>query len=83
MAIVISCTLFNLFCTPQLPLVEVSVFVLHIVGVFVVIIPLWVMAPKSGAFETILSFTNEGGWSTLGLATMIGITPMIGMLIVS
>ena len=37
-AIVIACTLFNVFLTARLPLVEVLVLILHILGVFVIII---------------------------------------------
>jgi len=61
-AIVASCTFFNIFLAVRLPLVEALILVLHVAGVFAVIIPLWVMAPRGNAYDTILNFTNSGGW---------------------
>ncbi|KAL1581783.1 hypothetical protein WHR41_09379 [Cladosporium halotolerans] len=60
---------------------EAIVLVLHVAGVFVIIIPLWVTAPRGNAHDTILNFTNGGGWQSDGLSYAIGIVPMIGMLI--
>ena len=83
MGIVAFCTLFNIFLAVRLPLVEALVLVLHVLGVFVVIIPLWIMAPRGNPHNTILNFTDNGGWGNLGLASTIGMIPMIGLLIVS
>lgn len=79
--IVAFCVFFNVFLAGRLPLIEALVFVLHGLGVFVVIIPLWVMAPRGNAHDTILVFTDNGGWGDLSLAATIGMVPMIGMLI--
>jgi choline transport protein len=81
MAIVAFCVFFNVFLAVRLPLTEALVLVLHILGVFVVIIPLWVMAPRGNAHDTILRFTNDGGWKDGALAATIGMVPSIGMLI--
>ncbi|KAI7198282.1 amino acid transporter-like protein [Hortaea werneckii] len=75
------CTLFNVLFADRLPLVETVMLVLHVLGVFAICIPLWIMAPKSSASETIVKFTSNGGWQDLGLASTIGVVPMIGMLI--
>ncbi|KAI7189309.1 amino acid transporter-like protein [Hortaea werneckii] len=75
------CTLFNVSFADRLPLVETVMLVLHVLGVFAICIPLWTMAPKSSASETIVKFTSSGGWQSLGLASTIGVVPMIGMLI--
>lgn len=80
--IVTFCACFNVFLSRRLPLTEVVVLTLHIVGVFVVAAPLWAMAPKGSAHDTILNFTSNGGWENRGLATIIGMVPMMGMLIV-
>ncbi|RMZ88889.1 hypothetical protein DV736_g3889, partial [Chaetothyriales sp. CBS 134916] len=80
-AIVVFCVLFNLFLAVRLPLIEAVVLILHVLGVFVIIIPLWVMAPRGNAHDTILHFTNDSGYSDKALASTIGIVPMIGMLI--
>ncbi|KAK1068518.1 hypothetical protein LTR74_005597 [Friedmanniomyces endolithicus] len=80
-AIVASCTFFNIFLAVRLPLVEALILVLHVAGVFAVIIPLWVMAPRGNAYDTILNFTNSCGWWSTGLASTIGAVPTAGLLI--
>jgi amino acid transporter len=82
-AIVAFSAFFNIFFAARLPVTEAIVLVLHIAGVFVIIIPLWVTAPRGNAYDTIFKFTNGGGWDSDGLSCVIGIVPMIGMLIVS
>ncbi|KAK3722150.1 hypothetical protein LTR37_002583 [Vermiconidia calcicola] len=79
--IVTFCTLFNIFLTVRLPLTEAIVLILHIVGVFVVIIPLWVTAPRGNTHDTIFRWEDNAGWGNVRLASTIGIVPMIGMLI--
>ncbi|KAI7717591.1 amino acid transporter-like protein [Hortaea werneckii] len=76
-----SCSLFNVSFADRLPLVETVILVLHVLGVFAICIPLWILAPKSSASETIVNFTSNGGWQDLRLASTIGVVPMIGMLI--
>jgi choline transport protein len=71
------------FLAVRLPLTEAIVLVLHVLAVFVIIIPLWVMAPRGNVHDTIFNFTNSGGWESDGLSIVIGMVPMIGMLIVS
>lgn len=80
--IVACCALYNVFLAVRLPLTEAVVLVLHVLGVFGIIIPLWVLAPRGNVHDTILKFTNSGGWENDGLAIVIGMVPMIGMLIV-
>lgn len=82
-AIVAFSAFFNIYLAARLPITEAIVLVLHIAGVFVIIIPLWVTAPRGNAYETIFKFTNGGGWDSDGLSYVIGIVPMMGMLIVS
>ena len=82
MCIVICCALFNVFFAKRLPLTEAVILVLHILGVFGIVIPLWVMAPHGNVHDTIFRFTNSGGWHSDGLAAVIGMIPMVGMLIV-
>ncbi|KAK4905608.1 hypothetical protein LTR49_025119 [Elasticomyces elasticus] len=79
--IVAFCTFFNIFLAVRLPLVEALILLLHVAGVFVVIIPLWVMAPRGNTHDTIIKFTNSGGWFNDGLAATIGMVPTIGLLI--
>jgi hypothetical protein len=43
----------------------------HILGV-VIFIPLWFLSPKREGGSPLVDFYNAGGWSTVGLATMVG-----------
>ncbi|EXJ56541.1 hypothetical protein A1O7_06885 [Cladophialophora yegresii CBS 114405] len=72
---------FNTFLAPHLPLIEGTVLILHLAGLFAIIIPLWVMAPRANAHDALLVFTNFGGWSTTGLSAMIGLTTPLSVLI--
>jgi hypothetical protein len=57
------------------------VLILHIVGFFAIIIPLWVMAPRGQAHVVLLEFTNLGGWSSTGLSAMIGLLAPMAVLV--
>lgn len=76
-AIILFAIIFNTIFASKLPLVEGCVLILHCIGLFVIIIPLWVMAPRSNA-EVLITFSNNGGWPTTGLSSMIGmVAPLI------
>ncbi|PWY88030.1 amino acid transporter [Aspergillus sclerotioniger CBS 115572] len=81
-AITLFSVLFNTFLAKKLPLVEAFILILHVAGFFIVIIPLWVLAPISDAKTVFTQFTNGGGWNSDGTATMVGLitalTAMIG-----
>lgn len=73
---------FNTSMAKQLPMVEIVILFIHILGLFAIVIPLLVMAPSRNSGRTaLLDFYNGGNWSTVGLATMIGLlTPLGSML---
>jgi amino acid transporter len=62
----------NTWGARDLPMIQNVLLVVHVFGFFAVIIVLWVMAPRNPAHDAFLQFTNEGGWSSTGLALMIG-----------
>ncbi|KAF2002121.1 amino acid transporter [Amniculicola lignicola CBS 123094] len=64
---------FNVFLAKKLPLIESIVLVIHICGFFAVLIVLWVMGPIADAHETFTNFNNGGGWSSAGVATLVGL----------
>lgn len=74
------CVLFNIFLAKRLPLVEVLLLVIYVVGVFAITIPLWVLAPRASAHAVFTEFSNVGGWSTTGTAVMIGMSGTIASL---
>lgn len=72
--IAIAClaTFINTYGARRLPILEGIVLVVHIFGFFCVIIPLWVLAPKASATDVFGSFTNFGGWPSIGTACYVG-----------
>lgn len=72
MAVVVIAFACNTIGARYLPLLENVILVLHVVGFFAFLIPLWVVAPKAPASEVFGSFQNFGGWSSIGAACVIG-----------
>jgi amino acid transporter len=71
-AVAVVATLMNTYGAKKLPILEDIVLVVQVVGFFSIIIPLWVLAPKAPASEVFGSFTNDGGWSSIGAACFVG-----------
>ncbi|RMZ82153.1 hypothetical protein DV738_g1844, partial [Chaetothyriales sp. CBS 135597] len=80
-AITILVALFNIFMAKHLPLVEGVILVLHIAGFFAILIPLWVLAPRTPSSEVWNSFVDGGDWGSIGLACMIGTITNAGSLV--
>lgn len=62
----------NVYGANLMPLLQNLMMVLHLVGFFVIIIILWVRAPRATTKATFTEFTNDGGWNSIGLALMVG-----------
>jgi choline transport protein len=67
-AFIASTIFFNTWAARALPLLEAGAFWVHIIGFLVVIIPLWVLAPKNSAKDVFTQFVNESGYSSVGTA---------------
>lgn len=80
-AIIAFSIIFNTVLAFRLPLIEGIVLLLHLSGFFAIIIPLWIMAPRARPEVVLLQFTNNGGWSSLGLSSLIGLTAPMSVLI--
>ena len=65
-------TFFNTFLAQHLPLLEGLILLLHILGFFAIIIPLWVLAPKVSSHQVFTHFTNSGGWMNAASSMCIG-----------
>ena len=59
---------FNTYGTPIFPEIEVASLILHTLGFFVVMIPLWVLCPKNSAHDVFLTFSDQSGFNNMGLA---------------
>ena len=77
-AVAIFATLFNTVGAKQLPLFELIILFVHIVGFLAILIPLWVLAPKAPASEVFGSLSNFGGWPSVGTACIVGQLTAVG-----
>lgn len=77
-AIASFCVIFNTLLAKKLPAVEGLVLTIHIMGLFAIVVPLWILSPRATANEALLTFTNGGAWPTLGLSAMIGLLAPVG-----
>ena len=80
-AVIVFSIIFNSVLAFSLPLLELCLLGLHIAGFFAIIITLWVVGPKGDAHTVLLEFTNNGGWPTTGLSSMIGLLAPVAVLI--
>ncbi len=81
MAITAFSIVFNTFLARRLPLVEGMVLIVHVLGFFAVLVPLWVLAPRAAPADVFGTFVNLGGWPTDGLAFMVGLLSPVYTLI--
>ena len=72
MAFMTSAILFNTFAIGKLTILEGLAILLHFFGFVALVVILWVMGPRAGS-ETFVTFTDEYGWGSKGLATMVSI----------
>jgi Amino acid permease len=72
--------IFNTFLAKKLPTVEGLFVFCHILGA-VIFIPCWVLAPTREGGSPLVNFYNPSGWSSNGLATLVGATAPITTLI--
>ncbi|TKA81744.1 hypothetical protein B0A55_01124 [Friedmanniomyces simplex] len=80
-AIVAFAVLFNTVFAKHLPVIEGLVLILHLLGFFGVLIPLWVLSPRNTAGVVFTRFDNLGGWPTQGVSFMVGLlTSVYGLL---
>ncbi|KAE8377728.1 amino acid/polyamine transporter I [Aspergillus bertholletiae] len=76
-AIAMAATVLNGWGTHWLASLERLLLFIHLVGFFVVLIPLWVKADRASSTEVFQTFTNMGGWPNIGLACLVGqLTPI-------
>ncbi|KAL8934992.1 MAG: hypothetical protein Q9211_004937 [Gyalolechia sp. 1 TL-2023] len=68
----------NTLLAKTLPMAEFLILFLHIAGLFAIITPLLIMAPKNSARVALLEITNSGGWSTTGTSFMVGLLTALG-----
>jgi hypothetical protein len=73
---------FNTLFASKIPMLETSLVFFHICGI-VIFVPVWVYSTKTKTEgpSPLVEFFNPGGWSSNGLATLVGAAPVITTLI--
>ncbi|KAM5469156.1 hypothetical protein MauCBS54593_004508 [Microsporum audouinii] len=80
-AVIALCALFNTVLAKRLPLIEGVVLILHVAGFFAILIPLWILAPRSSSKDVWTKVEDAQGWGSKGLASLVGIiTPVVSLL---
>ena len=62
----------NVYGAKALPYWQNAVFAIHIIGYLGYIVPIWVNAPTASHKQVWGEFQNSGGWSSVGLAVLVG-----------
>jgi choline transport protein len=68
---------FNIFGARQLPLTETIILVAHVIAFIVFLVIFWATGDHIPAHNVFTNFYNGGGWPTMGLSIMIGLTSPI------
>ncbi|KAH7112914.1 amino acid/polyamine transporter I [Dendryphion nanum] len=69
--------LFNSFLSNFLPLIEILILILHFTAWIGIMVPLWVLAPRTPSERVWKSFV-DAGWENIGLACLIGMITNVG-----
>ena len=68
----------TVYTSKALPYWQNAFFLLHILAYFAYLVPVWVSAPVATHSQVWKKFENEGGWSSLQLAVLVGQLTGIG-----
>ena len=68
----------NTYGAKALPYWQNALFAVHILAYFAYIVPIWVNAPTASHGQVWGEFANEGGWSSVGMAVLVGQLSGIG-----
>lgn len=74
-------TVVNVYGIRFLSSLEAIMLVLHLLGFFAVLVPLWVMGERSSAHDVFFTFEDNSGWGSKGAACLVGLLGPIMTLI--
>lgn len=72
-AVVFVAVFINTVLSRLLPAIEILILVLHVVGFFVILIPLVVLGPHGNASEVFTTFLNQGNLPNQGVSFFVGL----------
>lgn len=62
----------NVWGARIMPVFQNLMLILHVLGFLVIIVCIWVLAPRNTAKTVFTTFSNGGGWSSMGVSLMVG-----------
>lgn len=71
-AVTILVWVLNIWGARIMPIFQNVMLVVHVFGFLAIIIVFWALSPRATAEVIFTQFTNTGGWSSTGLALMVG-----------
>lgn len=72
-AVIFFAVFINTIVSSTLPKFEGLILILHIIGFFVILIPLVILGPHENSADVFKTWLNEGGWPTQGLSFFVGL----------
>lgn len=80
-AVALFAILWNTVLIRTLPLMEGVVMILHVFGFISFVVVLWVLGPRSDPHAVFTEFQDNGGWGSIGLSCLVGMTgPVITLI---
>ncbi|PYH43481.1 choline transport protein [Aspergillus saccharolyticus JOP 1030-1] len=76
--ILLICAILNTWLGMILPVLEVFIGIIHVLGFFAVLIPIAYLGPKADAKSVFVQTFNVGGWRDITLATLVGLKGIVG-----
>ncbi|RAH67844.1 choline transport protein [Aspergillus aculeatinus CBS 121060] len=76
--ILLICAILNTWLGMILPVLEVFIGIVHVLGFFAVLIPIVYLGPKADARSVFVQTFNVGGWRDITLATFVGLKGIVG-----
>ncbi|RAL08248.1 amino acid transporter [Aspergillus homomorphus CBS 101889] len=76
--ILLICAILNTWLGMILPVLEVFIGIVHVLGFFAVLIPIVYLGPKADAKSVFVQTFNLGGWRDITLATFVGLKGIVG-----
>ncbi|KAL4815125.1 amino acid/polyamine transporter I [Aspergillus spinulosporus] len=64
--------IFNVYASDAMPVLNNLLMIFHVLSWCAILIVLWAMAPHRTAKSVFTEWSNQGGWSSIGLSVMIG-----------
>ncbi|KAK4550236.1 hypothetical protein LTR36_003203 [Oleoguttula mirabilis] len=71
-AVVLISTVFNIWAERLLPALQNLTMCLHVAAFIATVSVFWALGPRIDARTALLDFTDDGGWTSMGLALMVG-----------